>query len=90
MTIVGSLVCSIYSIFSEATFAIVKKMDKKQFRVLIKYNKTKTWLDNEIPDTAPGKSTIKDYYVILKSGGKWAPKTVIAVYTQKRWLPTKT
>ncbi|KAF7287120.1 hypothetical protein GWI33_002497 [Rhynchophorus ferrugineus] len=43
-------------------------MDKKEFRVLIKYcflmeentAEAKTWLDAEFPDTAPGKSTIKD------------------------------
>ncbi|KAF7285943.1 hypothetical protein GWI33_008915 [Rhynchophorus ferrugineus] len=43
-------------------------MDKKKFRVLIKYcflegrnaDEGKTWLDTEFPDTASGKSTIKD------------------------------
>ncbi|KAF7274313.1 hypothetical protein GWI33_013019 [Rhynchophorus ferrugineus] len=43
-------------------------MDKKKFRVLIKYCflkgkntvEAKTWLDVEFPDTTPGKSTIKD------------------------------
>ncbi|KAF7269167.1 hypothetical protein GWI33_017778 [Rhynchophorus ferrugineus] len=45
-------------------------MGKKEFRVLIKYCllngkntvETKTWLDAEFPDTAPGISTIKDCY----------------------------
>ncbi|KAF7269040.1 hypothetical protein GWI33_017892 [Rhynchophorus ferrugineus] len=43
-------------------------MDKKKFRVLIKYCflkgkntvEAKTWLDAEFPDTAPGKSTTKN------------------------------
>ncbi|KAF7281683.1 hypothetical protein GWI33_004404 [Rhynchophorus ferrugineus] len=45
-------------------------MDKKEFRVLIKYwflkgkntVEAKSWLDTEFPNTAPGKSTIKDWY----------------------------
>ncbi|KAF7280537.1 hypothetical protein GWI33_005740 [Rhynchophorus ferrugineus] len=45
-------------------------MNKKEFRVLIKYCflkrkntvEAKTWLDFEFRDTAPGKSTIKDWY----------------------------
>ncbi|KAF7287771.1 hypothetical protein GWI33_003405 [Rhynchophorus ferrugineus] len=45
-------------------------MDKKEFRVLIKYcyltgkntAEIKTWLDGEFLDTASGKSTIKDWY----------------------------
>ncbi|KAF7271906.1 hypothetical protein GWI33_015272 [Rhynchophorus ferrugineus] len=45
-------------------------MDKKEFRVLIKYCflkgkntvEAKTWLDAEFSDTAPRKSTIKDWY----------------------------
>ena len=65
-----------YSILSEATFVVVKKMDKKEFRVLIKYCflkgkntvEAKTWLDNEFPDTAPGKSTIKDWYAKFRRG----------------------
>ncbi|KAF7265481.1 hypothetical protein GWI33_021135 [Rhynchophorus ferrugineus] len=51
-------------------------MDKKGFRVLIKYcflngNNTveaKPWLEAEFPDTAPGKSTIKDWYAKFKRG----------------------
>ncbi|KAF7287817.1 hypothetical protein GWI33_000171 [Rhynchophorus ferrugineus] len=43
---------------------------KKEFHVLIKYCflkgkntvEAKTWLDAEFPYTAPGKSTIKDWY----------------------------
>ena len=29
---------------------------------------TKTWLDNEFPDSAPGKSTIIDWYAKFKRG----------------------
>ncbi|KAF7284428.1 hypothetical protein GWI33_022210 [Rhynchophorus ferrugineus] len=51
-------------------------MDKKEFRVLIKYCflkeintvEAKTWLDVEFPDTAPGKSTIKDWYAKFRRG----------------------
>ncbi|KAF7269991.1 hypothetical protein GWI33_017014 [Rhynchophorus ferrugineus] len=51
-------------------------MDKKEFRVLIKYCflkgkstvEAKTWLDAEVPDTAPGKSTIKDWYAKFRHG----------------------
>ena len=45
-------------------------MDKKEFHVLIKYCfwkgkntvAAKTWLVNEFPGTAPGKSTFKYWY----------------------------
>ncbi|KAF7270729.1 hypothetical protein GWI33_016311 [Rhynchophorus ferrugineus] len=45
-------------------------MDKKEFRILIKYGflkgkntvEAETWLDAEFPDTIAGKSTIKDWY----------------------------
>ncbi|KAF7264637.1 hypothetical protein GWI33_022929, partial [Rhynchophorus ferrugineus] len=51
-------------------------MDKKEIRVLIKYCfmkgkntvEAKTWLDTEFPDTAPGKSTIKDWYANFRRG----------------------
>ncbi|KAF7284833.1 hypothetical protein GWI33_021589 [Rhynchophorus ferrugineus] len=51
-------------------------MDKKEFRVLIKYCflkgnnavETKYWLDAEFLDTAPGKSTIKDWYAMFRGG----------------------
>nr|WP_315898425.1 hypothetical protein [Proteus mirabilis]WNW22282.1 hypothetical protein RRU04_00030 [Proteus mirabilis] len=50
-------------------------MEKKEFRVLIKYCflkgkivVAKTWLDNEFPDSAPGKSTIIDWYAKFKRG----------------------
>ncbi|KAF7277592.1 hypothetical protein GWI33_004893 [Rhynchophorus ferrugineus] len=51
-------------------------MDKKELRVLLKYCflkgkntvEAKTWFDAEFPDTAPGKSTIKDLYAKFKRG----------------------
>ncbi|KAF7282537.1 hypothetical protein GWI33_002571 [Rhynchophorus ferrugineus] len=51
-------------------------MDKKEFSVLIKYCflkgkntvEAKTWLDAMFPDTAPGKSTIKDWYAKFRRG----------------------
>ncbi|KAF7273090.1 hypothetical protein GWI33_014171 [Rhynchophorus ferrugineus] len=51
-------------------------MDRKEIRVLIIYcflkgNNTveaKTWLDTEFPDTATGKSTIKDWYAKFRRG----------------------
>ncbi|KAF7286594.1 hypothetical protein GWI33_004634 [Rhynchophorus ferrugineus] len=49
-------------------------MDKKEFRVLIKYCflkgkntvEAKPWLGTEFPDTAPGKSTTKDWTYCLR------------------------
>ncbi|KAF7263419.1 hypothetical protein GWI33_002371 [Rhynchophorus ferrugineus] len=49
-------------------------MDKKEFRVLIKYCVLKgkntveanTWLDAEFPDTVPRKSTVKYWYAKFK------------------------
>ncbi|KAF7271092.1 hypothetical protein GWI33_015978 [Rhynchophorus ferrugineus] len=51
-------------------------MDKKEFRVLIKYCflkgkntvEAKTWLDAEFPDTVPGRSTIMDWYAKFSRG----------------------
>ncbi|KAF7275743.1 hypothetical protein GWI33_011313 [Rhynchophorus ferrugineus] len=51
-------------------------MDKKEFRVLIKYCFLKrktiveatTWFGAEFPDTNPGKSTIKDWYAKFRRG----------------------
>ncbi|KAF7286867.1 hypothetical protein GWI33_003439 [Rhynchophorus ferrugineus] len=65
-------------------------MDKKEFRVLIKYCflkgknivEAKTWLDAEFSDTASGISTIKDWYA--------KTMTVNAVDAQNGLLPTKT
>ncbi|KAF7277769.1 hypothetical protein GWI33_009190 [Rhynchophorus ferrugineus] len=51
-------------------------MDKKEFRVMIKYCflkgkntvEAKTWLDAKYPDTALRKSTIKDWYAKFGRG----------------------
>ncbi|KAF7286300.1 hypothetical protein GWI33_006172 [Rhynchophorus ferrugineus] len=51
-------------------------MDKKEFRLLIKYCflkgkntvEAETWLDADFPDTSSGKSTIKDRYVKFRRG----------------------
>ncbi|KAF7279235.1 hypothetical protein GWI33_007502 [Rhynchophorus ferrugineus] len=67
------------------------KIDKKEFRVLIKYCflkrkntfEAKTWLDAEFPDTATGKSTIKDWYAKFRYG------EMSTEDTQKRLLTTK-
>jgi predicted secreted hydrolase len=69
---------------SEVTFVYCEKMDKKEFRVLIKNCfsekitvEGKAWLDKHYSDSAPGKSTVK----------KWFAKFVDA---RKKLLPTKT
>ncbi|KAF7279504.1 hypothetical protein GWI33_007181 [Rhynchophorus ferrugineus] len=51
-------------------------MAKREFRVLIKYCflkgkntvETKTWLNAEFADTAPGKSTIRNWYAKFRRG----------------------
>ncbi|KOX73446.1 hypothetical protein WN51_14492 [Melipona quadrifasciata] len=51
-------------------------MDKKEFRVLIKHCflmeentvEAKRWLDKRYGDSAPGKSTIIDWYAEFKRG----------------------
>ncbi|KAF7280493.1 hypothetical protein GWI33_005832 [Rhynchophorus ferrugineus] len=51
-------------------------MNKNEFSVLVKYCflkgknsvEVKTWLHAEFPDTAPGKSTIKDWYAKFRRG----------------------
>ena len=51
-------------------------MDKKEFRVLIKHCflmgkntiEAKSWLDEYYPDTAPGRSTVIDWYAKFKRG----------------------
>ena len=61
---------------NDATFVIVKKMEKKEFRVLIKYCflkgkntvEAKAWLDNEFPDSAPAKETVVKWYAKFKRG----------------------
>ncbi|KAF7267974.1 hypothetical protein GWI33_018850 [Rhynchophorus ferrugineus] len=70
-------------------------MDKKRFRVLIKYCflkrkntvEAKTWLDAKIPGTIPGKSTTKDWYAKFRRGKM---NTEDAMDAQKGLLPTKT
>jgi transposase len=65
-----------YSILSEATFVFCKKKDKKEFRVLIKHYylaknntvETKVWLDKHNSDSAPAKSTIKNWIAKFKRG----------------------
>jgi hypothetical protein len=56
-----------YSILSEATFVYSEKMDKKEFRVLMKHCflakintvEAKAWLDKHYLDSAPAKSTVE-------------------------------
>ena len=51
-------------------------MDQKEFRLLIKHSflmgkntvEAKQWLDKRYGDSAPGKSTIIDWYAELKRG----------------------
>ena len=51
-------------------------MEKKEYRVMIKYCflkgrntvEAKNWLDDEFSDTAPPKSTIKYWYAKFKRG----------------------
>ncbi|CAK9825771.1 Protein GVQW3 [Anthophora retusa] len=51
-------------------------MDKREFRVLIKHcflmgkntGEAKQWLDKHYGDSAPGKSTIIDWYAKFKHG----------------------
>jgi hypothetical protein len=56
-----------YSILSEATFVYCEKMDKKEFRVNNTVE-TKVWLDKHYSDSAPAKSTIKNWFAKLKRG----------------------
>ena len=59
---------------SKATFVIVKKMDKKEFRVLMKHCflaekntvEAKAWLDKHYSDSAPGKSTVEKWFAKFK------------------------
>lgn len=65
-----------YSILSEAAFVIFKKMDKKDFCVLIKHCfllkkntvEAKAWLDKHYSDSAPGKSTVEKWFAKFKRG----------------------
>jgi hypothetical protein len=63
-----------YCILSEATFVKCEKMDKKEFRVLLKHCflakknniETKVWFDKHYSDSAPAKSTIKNWFAKFK------------------------
>jgi hypothetical protein len=65
-----------HSILSEATFVYCEKMDKKEFRVLLKHYflakdntvETKVCLDKHYSDSAPAKSTIKNWFAKFKRG----------------------
>ena len=64
----------IYRILSEETFVSLKKMDKKEFCVLIKHCflakrnsvEAKAWLDKHYSDSAPEKSTIEKWFEKFK------------------------
>ncbi|KAF7272843.1 hypothetical protein GWI33_014407 [Rhynchophorus ferrugineus] len=72
-------------------------MDKREFRVLIKYCflkgkntvESKTWLDAEFSDTVPGKSTIEDCYVIVAVDGPSFFKLQNTEEVQENWLVPK-
>jgi hypothetical protein len=63
-----------YNILSEATFAYCEKMDKKEFRVLLKHCflakkntvEAKAWLDKHYLDSALAKSTVAKWFAKLK------------------------
>lgn len=65
-----------YSILSEATFVNVKKMDKEEFRVLIKHcflmgknaAGAKMWLDKHYPTSAPGEATVRNWFAKFRTG----------------------
>jgi hypothetical protein len=65
-----------YSILSAATFVNCEKMDKKEFRVLLKHCflakkntvEAKVWLDKHCLDSAPAKSTVAKWFAKLKLG----------------------
>ena len=71
-------------------------MDKKEFRVLIKHCflakkntvETKVWLDKHYSDFAPAKSTVEKWFAKFKRG-EMSTRTMHAVDTPKRLLPTK-
>jgi (p)ppGpp synthase/HD superfamily hydrolase len=60
----------IYSILSEATFVYCEKMDKKEFRVLMKHGflaekitvEANAWLDEHYTDSSPAKSTVEKWF----------------------------
>jgi hypothetical protein len=63
-----------YSILSEATFVYGEKMDKKEFRELMKhcflakkkFFEAKAWLDILYLGSAPAKSTVEKSFAKLK------------------------
>ena len=65
-----------YCVLSEATFVIEKKMEKDEFRVLIKYCflkgkntvQTKSWLDQEFPDSSPSTGTVEYWFRQFRTG----------------------
>jgi hypothetical protein len=62
---------------SDATFVYCEKMDRKEFRVLIKHwflakkttVKAKVWLEKHNSDSAPGKLTIEKWFSRFERGG---------------------
>lgn len=67
---------TVFSGFSDTRFVNLRTMDKKQLCVLIKHCflmgkntiEAKQWLDKHYGDSAPGKSTIIDWYAEFKRG----------------------
>lgn len=65
-----------YSILCEATFVIEKKMEKSEFRVLIKHCflmkkntvETKQWLDKHYSDSAPSRQMVEKWIAEFKRG----------------------
>ncbi|KAF7274929.1 hypothetical protein GWI33_012407 [Rhynchophorus ferrugineus] len=68
-------------------------MDKKEFRLLIKYCflkgkntvEAKTWLDAKLPDTAPGKSTINDWIYNFRGTKKKSPNLTAFLIVEQSW-----
>jgi hypothetical protein len=63
-----------YSIVSEVAFVYREKMDKKEFRVLMKHCflvkkkavEAQPWLDKHYSDSALGKSTVEERFAKFK------------------------
>ena len=72
-------------------------MDKNEFRVLIKHCflvgkntvRAKQWLDKRYGDSAPGKSTIIDWYAEFKRG-RTNTDALNALFAQNQQLFRKT
>jgi hypothetical protein len=84
-----------YSIVNEGTFfywVYCEKMDKKEFRVLMKHCflakkntvQATAWLDKHYLDSAPAKSTVEKWFFKFKRG------EMSIEDDRKRLLPTKT